>query len=78
MTETETLEIIRTIRSLPSDKIEELKDFAFFLREKYGIETLIDESDEWTDEDLHDITKASLRYAYRSEDDQAKMFLSMP
>lgn len=62
MTETETLEIIRTIRSLPSDKIEELKDFAFFLREKYGNETLIDESDEWTEEDIEEFAAASSRY----------------
>lgn len=62
MTETKTLEIIETIRSLPSDKIDEVQDFAIFLRERYGKTEIVDESDEWSEEDLRDITNASMSY----------------
>jgi hypothetical protein len=35
MTDTQTLEIVDLLKSLPSEKIDEVKDFAIFLREKY-------------------------------------------
>ena len=54
MTETQTLEILEVIKSLPSDKVDEVKDFAIFLRERYEKSEKINESDEWTDEDLQD------------------------
>ena len=63
MSETQTLEILEVIKSLPSDKVDEVKDFAIFLRERYGRSEIIDESDEWTDEDLQDIANASLSYS---------------
>lgn len=59
MTETKTLEILEVIKSLPSDKIDEVKDFAIFLRERYGKSEVIDEGDEWTDEDLQDVSNSS-------------------
>lgn len=62
MTNTQTLEILEVIKSLPAEKIDEVKDFAIFLRERYGKSEIIDESDEWTDEDLQDISNASLNY----------------
>lgn len=62
MTDTQTLEILDVLKSLPSEKIVEVKDFAVFLRDRYGKSETIDESDEWTDEDLKDITSASLNY----------------
>lgn len=62
ITETETLEILKTIRSLPSDKVAELRDFAFFLRERYGQQEIIDESNEWSEEDMQEFAAASLRY----------------
>ena len=67
MTETQTLEILEVIKSLPSDKVDEVKDFAIFLRERYGKSEKIDESDEWTDEDLQDISLASFAYAEETE-----------
>lgn len=63
MTDTQTLEILDVLKSLPSEKVAEVKDFAIFLRERYGKNETIDESDEWTDEDLRDISNASLNYA---------------
>lgn len=36
MTDTQTLEILDVLKSLPSEKVGEVKDFAVFLRERYG------------------------------------------
>jgi hypothetical protein len=63
MTDTQTLEIVDLLKSLPSEKIDEVKDFAMFLRERYKKSETIDESDEWSDEDLHDVTFASINYS---------------
>ena len=63
MTNTQTLEIVDLLKSLPSEKITEVKDFAMFLREKYKNTEVIDESDEWSDEDLQDAVFASTNYA---------------
>lgn len=63
MTETQTTEILEVIKSLPSEKVDEVKDFAIFLRERYGKNEVVDESDEWTDEDLQDVTSSSLNYS---------------
>lgn len=68
MTETQTLEILDVLKSLPSEKIAEVKDFAVFLRERYGKSEDVDESDEWTDEDLRDAANASLNYACEVEE----------
>jgi len=72
MTETQTLEILEVLKSLPPQKIAEVKDFAVFLRERYGKAEIVDESDEWTEEDLRDVTIASLRYADEFEDEAAQ------
>ena len=63
MTETQTLEILDVLKSLPTEKIDEVKDFAVFLRERYGKSAIVDESDEWTEEDLQDVTNASINFA---------------
>ena len=54
-------EILRLLNSLPDEKIQEVKDFALFLKSRYG--QPVDESTEWTDEDLRDWTASSLNYA---------------
>ena len=72
MTETQTLEILEVLKSLPPQKIAEVKDFAVFLRERYGKAEIVDESDEWTEEHLRDVTIASLRYADEFEDEAAQ------
>ena len=63
MTDTQTLEIINVLKNLPSEKIDEVKDFAVFLRERYGKNETVDESDEWTEEDLQDAANTSINYA---------------
>ena len=63
MTDTQTLEILDVLKNLPSEKIDEVKDFAVFLRERYGRSENIDESDEWTDEDLQDAANTSMSHA---------------
>ncbi len=72
MTNTQTLEILEVLKNLPSEKIDEVKDFAVFLRERYGKAEIVDESDEWTEEDLRDVTIASLRYADEFEDEATR------
>ena len=67
MTDTQTLEILEVIKSLPSERVDEVKDFAIFLRERYGKSEVIDESDEWTDEDLNDFALASFAYFEQTE-----------
>ncbi len=63
MTETQTLEIVAVLKSLPSEKVAEVRDFAMFLRERYSKPEIIDESDEWTDEDLQDVVLTSINYS---------------
>lgn len=63
MTDSQTLEILKDLKTLPSDKASEVKDFIAFLRERYGKNEAIDESDEWTDEDLQDVSNASFNFA---------------
>ena len=72
MNETQTLEIVNVLKTLPAEKITEVKDFALFLHERYGKSESIDESDEWTDEDLRDVTIASLHYFDELENEEAQ------
>lgn len=72
MTDTQTLEILEVIKSLPAEKIDEVKDFAIFLRERCGKTENIDESDEWTDEDLKDFALASFRSFEETEQEDKK------
>lgn len=60
LTTTQETEILSLLRTLPKDKVDEVKDFALFLKSKY--QSNIDYSTEWTDEDLRDFTNASLNY----------------
>lgn len=57
------IEIIRTISGLPPDKVSEVRDFANFLKERYGTLLPVEYSDVWTDEDIRDLTAAALSYA---------------
>lgn len=67
MTETQTLELIDAVKSLPSEKIDEVKDFAIFLRERYAKSETIDDNDEWSDEDYKDFSAASFAYFEKCE-----------
>ena len=71
MSNTQTIELISVLSALPPEKVEEVADFARFLKAKYAEDVKVDISDEWTDEDLEDATRASLEYAYGDlEDDE--------
>lgn len=59
MTVTESIEVIQAMRGLPPEKVDEVKDFVFFLRDKY---VDVDYSDEWSDEDMRDFAAASAQY----------------
>ncbi|MGQ0543509.1 MAG: hypothetical protein ACT4O9_16960 [Blastocatellia bacterium] len=67
MTNSQTLEVLNVLKGLPSDKIDEVKDFAVFLREKYGTQDTADISDEWSEEDLQEFAMASFEYAATTE-----------
>lgn len=57
---TQENELLAIIKSLPPDKLNEVKDFALFLKSKY--QPNIDYSTEWTEEDLRDFSNTSLNY----------------
>ncbi len=61
------IEIIRTISGLPPDKVDEVRDFANFLKERYGTATAIEYSEAWTDEDIMDLTAAALNHAAQTD-----------
>jgi hypothetical protein len=54
-------EIAKALWYLPPDKLMEAKAFVLSLKERYGYEEPVDESDEWTDEDRQDAQQASLQ-----------------
>ena len=66
LTEEQAQEILRDLKGLPAEKIEEAHDFIRFLQAQYGSEQATDEASEWSDEDLSDFTAASSRHAERS------------
>lgn len=55
----ETTEILQVLNGLPPEKVAEVKDFANFLQLQYQKSQSVDESDEWSDEDLRDFTSGS-------------------
>jgi len=63
LTRRQAEEILRALSVLPSEKVVEVQDFILFLKERYGSEKAIDESDAWTEEDLRDLTVAVLNRA---------------
>lgn len=63
LTEEHAQEILHALETLPSEKVAEVRDFALFLQTRYGRTAQIDESDEWSDEDLRDFTSAAMKSA---------------
>ena len=59
-------EILRTLASMPSEKVAEVEDFALFLKARCGPESEVDEDDAWSEEDLRDVTLAVLAHAERA------------
>ncbi len=66
LTRDEAAQIIRALRGLPAERVREVRDFALFLKERSQHPETIDESDEWTDEDIRDFLKSSSQYAEES------------
>lgn len=64
-TNVETAEILQVLNGLPPEKIIEVKDFVNFLHAQYQRSQNIDESSDWSDEDLREFT-ASSRFAEES------------
>jgi hypothetical protein len=63
LTTTQAKEILRAISVLPPERVLAVQDFVLFLKDRYGHEKPIDESETWTEEDLHDLTVAVLKHA---------------
>ena len=47
------------MKGVPPEKVSVARDFILYLQTQYGQPQPIDESDEWSDEDLHDFTAGS-------------------
>jgi len=59
-------QIVQTLRLLPPEKVAEVWDFVSFLQDRYARSPVVDVSDAWSDQDLLDLTRASLAYAENS------------
>jgi hypothetical protein len=59
---TQVDEITEVLMSLPPAKVAAVKDFVDYLKSRYGDHSGVDESDEWTEEDLRDFAAGGARY----------------
>jgi len=66
LTTRQAKEILRNLSVLPPERISEAQNFIIFLKEHYGIKQEVDESDIWTDNDIHDLMTAALKHADQS------------
>lgn len=53
-------EITAALWYIPLERLQEVRALVDSLREQFGYDEPIDDSDEWTDEDRQDITRAAL------------------
>lgn len=63
LTTTQAKEILKAISVLPPERVLAVQDFVLFLKDRYGYEKPVDESEVWTEDDLHDLTVAVLKHA---------------
>ncbi len=61
MTDPQIMEILEVLKSLPPEKVADVKTFACMLRDRYGKFAAVDENDAWTPEDFRDVAHASLK-----------------
>jgi hypothetical protein len=66
VTRTQARGILEALSTLPTEKVAEVYDFVTFLRERYGQRPTMDVSNAWSEEDLHDLMRASLAHAERT------------
>jgi hypothetical protein len=59
----EIAEISLLLWYLPLEKVEEIKKLALQMKDQCGYDEPVDDSDEWTEEDMRDAADASMRYA---------------
>lgn len=57
----EIAEISLILWYLPLEKVEEIKKLTLELKNQCGYDEPVDDSDEWTEEDMRDAREASLR-----------------
>ena len=62
-TATHVQQIVQTLHSLPPEKIAEVWDFVSFLQDRYAEAEKVDVADSWSEQDLQDLSMASLAYA---------------
>jgi hypothetical protein len=58
-------EVVDVLKSLPPERVEEVYDFALFLKGRCG--GPVDECDHWSEEDCREVVAASLHYADRMD-----------
>ena len=61
MSETPVKDVVRALLTLPPERVAEVYDFILFLQSRYG--QVVEVNDAWSDEDLSDLSEASLKYA---------------
>ncbi len=59
-------QIAQILIDLPPEKIVAVRDYVLFLQSRYGSSEIVDESDVWSEEDVRDISAASISYALQS------------
>lgn len=59
-------EIVSALSALPPERVSEVQDFIFFLKERYGYDKSTDDGEAWSDEDMNDLTSAVLANADQS------------
>lgn len=59
VTEMQKIELLQALTSLPPEKFSAARDFILYLQRQYGQPQAVDETDAWSDEDLHDFAAAS-------------------
>jgi len=57
-------DVVRQLCTLPAERIAEVYDFVLFLKTRH--ERPVEQSDEWSEEDMRDASRASLNYAEAS------------
>ncbi len=55
-------EITEALWHIPLERLQEVRALVMSLKGQFGYDEPIDDSDEWTDEDLREWTEASMRY----------------
>ena len=66
LTTTQAKEILTALSILPPERILEVQNFILSLKDRYGLNKPVNESETWTEEDIHDLTVTVLKHADQS------------